>query len=645
MARILETIDGPEDVKRLDSSELFRLAGELREELIRVVSQTGGHLAPNLGTVELTLGLLWVFDPTVDRIVWDVGHQAYNFKLLTGRRDRFSTIRQLNGLSGFLKRTESDCDAFGAGHAGTALSSALGMAAARDLAHGHEKVIAVIGDASLTCGISLEALNNIAEATDDFIVVLNDNKMSIDRNVGSMSRYLNKLIRQPLYNRAKASFLCGLRKVPKVGTRLCEGAVRVEEALKGMLLPGILFQEFGLRYLGPIDGHDIELLTSNLEFAKSQRGPVLLHVITTKGKGFPLAEEDATKWHGPGQFNPKTGQLLKKDGPRTYSSVFGESLIRFAESDPGVVAITAAMPSGTGLTEFAARFPDRFFDVGIAEEHAVTFAGGLATRGLKPCVAIYSTFMQRAIDGVIHDIALQKLPVLFALDRAGCVGSDGPTHHGVFDVSYLRMVPDLVLMQPKDEDEFVDMLYTGLSYQEGPIAVRYPRGGGVGVPIKDEAELLPIGKAEPLRQGKDLSIWALGNMVPVALKVADALGEQGWSAEVVNARFVKPLDRDRLVASAQRGCMVVTLEDNVITGGFGSGVLELLEAEEIATPVMRFGWPDQFIEHGTVAELMRRHGLDAGGVLTKILGALERGREGGDENRAAGVDVGWKALA
>ena len=624
MGRVLDRVDGPADVKGLTLTELEQLAAELRQEVIGVVSRTGGHLAANLGSVELTIALCRVFDPPRDKLVWDVGHQAYNYKLLTGRREQFATLRQCGGVAGFLRRSESPYDVWGAGHAGTALSAALGMAAARDVAGEAGKVVAILGDGGLTCGISYEALNNVTEVTRDFIVVLNDNEMSIDRNVGAISRYLNKIMRQPVYNRMKRELETLIRRVPVVGERIFEVMARIEEALKGILVPGILFEELGLRYVGPIDGHDVALLTKTLEFARRHDHPVLVHVLTTKGKGFSLAEEEPTTWHGPGQFDPATGEMLVKEGSPSFSHVFGQAMLRLAEQEPRLVAITAAMPSGTGLADFARAHPRRFYDVGIAEEHAVVFAGGLAAQGLRPCVAIYSTFLQRAFDPIVHDLALQRLPVILALDRAGCVGSDGPTHHGMFDLGYLRLVPHLVVMQPKDEDELVDMLATCLAYDKGPIAVRYPRGEGRGVPIKAAPQLLPIGKAERLAAGDDLSVWALGNMVADALAVAERLAAQGIAAEVVNARFVKPLDLELLGRSLRRTRLVVTLEDHALNCGFGSAVLEAMNELGMPGRLLRFGWPDRFVEHGLVQELRAQHGLDVDSIVERVMAAYER---------------------
>lgn len=625
MGRYLDMIESPADLRKLTLPQLDELCAEMRELLVETVAQTGGHLAPNLGTVELTVALHRVFDAPRDKLVWDVGHQAYPHKILTGRRDRFPTIRQLNGLAGFLRRSESAYDAYGAGHAGTALSAALGMAVARDRRGGDERVVAVVGDAALTCGISFEALNNIADTTRRLIIVLNDNEMSISPNVGAMPRYLNRIITNPVYNRTKRDIEYLIRRIPALGPRVLRAAGRIEEAVKSLLVPGVIFEELGIRYIGPLDGHNLRVVIRALESVRNSDRPVLVHVITRKGKGYAPAEKEPDRWHGTGTFDPATGTPVRKSTQSTWSQVFGDTLCRIAERDSRVVAITAAMPAGTGLTAFADRFPDRFFDVGIAEEHAVLFAAGLAAEGFRPVAAIYSTFLQRAFDPIIHDICLQNLPVIFCLDRAGVVGADGPTHHGVFDIAYLRPIPGMVLMQPRDEVEFADMLETAVRYERGPVAIRYPRGSVPGAATKPHLETIPIGKAEILRGGVSPLILPLGNMSPTGLEVADKLAAAGYDPVVVNPRFVKPLDEETILHFARQADLVVTLEDGIVSGGFGTGVLELVNEAQATVPVMRFGWPDAFVEHGSVSELREIHGLTADAVFGQVLGRLEEG--------------------
>jgi 1-deoxy-D-xylulose-5-phosphate synthase len=605
MGALLETIHSPADLKRLNPAQMTDLAAEIRECLIQTLSKTGGHLGPNLGVVELTLALHTVFSTPEDRILFDVSHQAYVHKLLTGRVDRFATIRQPGGLNGFMLRTESPHDCYGAGHAGTALSAALGMAAARDLAGGHEHVIAVAGDAAFTNGISFEALNNIADQTKRLIVVLNDNEWSIDRNVGAIARYFHRIVTNERYNRLHDS---AKRIVEKIGGKTAVEVVRrAEEAAKSMLWPSIMFEEFGLNYYGPIDGHNLPLLIETFKFLKSENRPVLLHVLTQKGRGFQPALDGQKKFHGLGPYDPETG-TTKPAGVPTYSEVFATTLAKLADKDERVVAITAAMPNGTGLDLFRPHHPRRYFDVGIAEEHAVIFAAGMATRGYRPVCAIYSTFLQRAFDPIVHDVALQKLPVVFCMDRAGLSGDDGPTHHGLFDISYLRGIPEMVLMAPKDEDELGDMMATALTI-DGPSAIRYPRGAVVGVQSKPEPQVIPIGKAEVLSDGSDVAILGLGNMVPLARELAERLEREGFSAAVINPRFVKPIDYDVLAQYARRVAAFVTFEDHVKMGGFGSVVTETLQDLGSAVPVVRIGWPDHFIEHGKIDALRAKYGL------------------------------------
>ena len=605
MCALLEKIQSPADLKRLNPDEMAVLAAEIRAFLIQTLSKTGGHLGPNLGVVELTLALHSVFDTPSDRFVFDVSHQAYIHKILTGRLDRFETIRQPGGLNGFMLRTESEHDCYGAGHAGTALSAALGMAVARDLAGGKENVIAVSGDAAFTNGISFEALNNIAEQTRRLIIVLNDNEWSIDRNVGAIARYFHRIVTNERYNRLHDS---AKRIVEKIGGKTAVEVVRrAEEAAKSMLWPSIMFEEFGLTYYGPIDGHNLPLLIETFKFLKTENRPVLLHILTQKGRGFQPALDGQKKFHGLGPYDPETG-MTKPAGIPTYSEVFATSLAKLADKDERVVAITAAMPNGTGLDLFRPHHPKRYFDVGIAEEHAVIFAAGMATRGFRPFCAIYSTFLQRAFDPIVHDVALQKLPVVFCMDRAGLSGDDGPTHHGLFDISYLRGVPDMVLMAPKDEEELSDMMATALTIN-GPSAIRYPRGAVAGVQSRPEPQVLPIGKAEVLSDGSDVAILGLGPMVAYARELADRLDRDGLTSAVINPRFVKPIDRDMLAQYARRVAAFVTFEDHVKMGGFGSAVLEALQEIGCSVPVVRIGWPDHFIEHGKIESLRAKYGL------------------------------------
>jgi 1-deoxy-D-xylulose-5-phosphate synthase len=605
MGSLLETIHSPADLKRLNPDEMAALAAEIRAFLVQTLSKTGGHLGPNLGVVELTLALHTVFDTPTDRFVFDVSHQAYIHKILTGRLDRLETIRQPGGLNGFMLRTESEHDSYGAGHAGTALSAALGMAVARDLAGGKENVIAVAGDAAFTNGISFEALNNIAEQTRRLIIVLNDNEWSIDRNVGAIARYFHRIVTNERYNRLHDS---AKRIVEKIGGKTAVEVVRrAEEAAKSMLWPSIMFEEFGLTYYGPIDGHNLPLLIETFKFLKTENRPVLLHILTQKGRGFQPALDGQKKFHGLGPYDPETG-MTKPAGIPTYAEVFATSLAKLADKDERVVAITAAMPNGTGLDLFRPHHPKRYFDVGIAEEHAVIFAAGMATRGFRPYCAIYSTFLQRAFDPIVHDVALQKLPVVFCMDRAGLSGDDGPTHHGLFDISYLRGVPDMVLMAPKDEDELSDMMATALTI-DGPSAIRYPRGAVADVPCKSEPQILPVGKAEVLCDGSDVAILGLGPMITYARELAERLKRDGVSSAVINPRFIKPIDRDLIAQYARRVAAFVTFEDHVKMGGFGSALLEALQEMGCSVPVVRIGWPDRFIEHGKIESLRAKYGL------------------------------------
>ena len=622
-SRILDGIDSPADLKRLDETQLPQLAQEIRDELITVLSQTGGHLGPNLGVVELTIALHRVFETPLDKLVFDVSHQGYVHKLLTGRRDRFASIRQYQGLNGFLLRSESEHDCYGAGHAGTALSAALGMAVARDRRGGKDHVVVVAGDAALTCGPSYEALNNVADHTRRFVVVLNDNEWSIAKNVGAIANYLNKIVTNDAYSHLheKAAKFVGM-----IGGKFAHQlAHKVEEGVKHLLLPSVIFEELGLRYYGPIDGHDIGLLIRTFEFLKRQNEPVLLHIITQKGKGYAPAIAKPDKFHGLGKFKPETGETAAASTP-TYSEVLGQTLSKFADNNNNLLAITAAMPSGTGLFHFAARHPDRYFDVGIAEEHAALFACGLATQGFKPFLTIYSTFMQRAYDMVIHDIALQNLNIAICMDRAGLSGDDGPTHHGLFDIGYLRHVPNIVHMQPKDEEEFVDMLWTMLNYHQGPIAIRYPRGAGTGAKPKAQPKLLEIGKAEVVQHGREVALLGLGNMFALAQETAKLLEADGVSVALINPRWIKPLDTGTLEFFARSVDVICTFEDHVLHNGFGCAVMEYLSEARIHTPVVRIGWPDQFVEHGSIPILRKKHGVTAEAAVEKIRPLLRTAR-------------------
>ncbi len=618
---ILSKINSPSDVKALPEEALPQLAQEVRDELVRVMSEhnpksVGGHLGPNLGVVELTIAMHRVFNTPKDRFVFDVSHQGYVHKLLTGRRDRFDTIRQYEGLNGFLLRSESEHDCYGAGHAGTALSAALGMAVGRDMRGSDEHVVCVAGDAAFTCGVSYEALNNVAEQTKRLIVVLNDNEWSIAKNVGAIASYFNKIATHPTYahlHDKAANF------VKMIGGRAAlEFAHRVESGVKNLLLPSVLFEDLGFRYYGPIDGHDVSLLTRTFEFLKTQNEPVILHILTQKGKGYAPAIEKPDKFHGLGKFEPKTG-AVKSTATPTYSEIFGQTLAKFADHNNKLVAITGAMPSGTGLASFAKAHPNRYYDVGIAEEHAALFACGLAVQGFKPFLAIYSTFMQRAYDMIVHDMALQNLNVALCMDRGGLSGDDGPTHHGLFDIGYLRHIPNIVHMSPKDEDEFVDMLWTMANYSAGPIAIRYPRGVGTGVKPKDQPRILEIGKAEVVKNGTQVAIFGLGNMCQMAEEAAKMLEAKGISTAVINPRWIKPLDANMIEFFARGVDVICTIEDHVLHNGFGCSVIEHLNDAGIKTPVVRVGWPDQFVEHGAVDILRKKHGLTAEATVEKIL--------------------------
>ncbi len=644
MSRYLDMVDSPAHIKKLTVGQMQVLAEEIREELITKLAINGGHLGPNLGVVELTLALHSVFSTPKDKFVWDVSHQTYVHKLLTGRKDRFHTIRTTGGLNGFANPAESPHDCYGAGHAGTALSAALGMAAARDKRGSDEHIVCVFGDAALTNGISFEALNNIAYTTRRFIAVLNDNEWSIAKNVGAIAAYLNKLITHPRYNRLQKDFERLLRRMPK-GEIALKLAHKAEEGVKGALTEvglqqspdnmdsdgrggyasSLIFEEMGLRYLGPIDGHDLSMLLQCLEFARNYDNPIVLHVLTKKGKGFDAALAQPEKFHGTGPYDIETGAAIppKPGTPPSYHEVFGQAMVKLCRQNNYLVGITAAMPSGTGLKILEKALPDRYYDVGIAEEHAVLFAAGMATMGFHPVVAIYSTFLQRAYDCIIHDVALQNLPVIFCMDRAGLSASDGPTHHGLFDIAFLRCVPNVIGMAPKDEDELVDMMYTA-TQQKLPVLIRYPRGTGEGVPIKEQPKLLEIGKAEVVRHftraaGRKVALFALGNMQALARQAAQQLAAEGFDCAIVNPRFFKPIDEAATELFARSADVIVTLEDHVLAGGYGSAVQEFLSDKRILTPVVRIGWPDQFIEHATTIEPLReKYGLTAANLLAKV---------------------------
>ena len=626
---LLATIHTPADVKKLDLNELRVLASEVREFIVSTISRHGGHLSPNLGTVELTLAFFKVYDFPADRVVWDVGHQAYPHKVLTGRQDRFHTIRQHGGLSGFLKRSESEYDVFGAGHASTSISAAQGMAVARDRLGRKNRVLAVIGDGSLTGGMAFEALNNAGDRHEDITVVLNDNKMSIAENVGAMSRYLNRVITDPRWARLKGDVWSALGVLDKVGKGWAdharEAARKVEDAVKGMVLPGSLFQDLGFQYFGPIDGHDLPALIELFERLKDVSGPKFVHVLTVKGKGYEPAEKDSGKWHGLGAFDKETGKVAPSvETLPSYTQVFGEALTQLAKDHPEVVAITGAMPSGTGVNLMAKVFPDRVYDVGIAEQHAVTFASGLACEGIRPVVAIYSTFLQRAFDQVVHDAAIQHLPVIFCLDRGGLVGADGPTHHGALDLAYMRCVQGMVVMAPKDEAELVDMLHTAYAHKDGPCSIRYPRGAGLGVDRSRAPRILEIGVPEVLVQGSRVALLAIGAMVPRAMAAAKLLEAKGVQATVVNARFAKPLSLSHYKELFASHEVIVTLEDGVRSGGYGSAVAEAMADSGIPRRHVLLGHPaDKFVDHGDNEKLFAALGLDAASVAEKALAALE----------------------
>jgi 1-deoxy-D-xylulose-5-phosphate synthase len=617
MARVLDRIETAQDVKRLGLEDLERLCREVREEILHAVSKNGGHLASSLGVVELTIALHYIFDLPGDKIIWDVGHQSYAHKILTGRKDRFHTLRQYGGISGFPKREESPYDAFDSGHSGTSISSALGMAEAWRIRGREGRAIAVIGDGSMTAGLAFEGLNQTGHVNRDLIVVLNDNEMSISPNVGALSSYLNRMMTGQFINRFRDEMKSFLETLPGIGKSVFRFAKQAEESFKGLLMPGLLFEELGLKYIGPIDGHRLDYLIETFQNVKKLKGPILVHVITKKGKGYLPAEKNPARFHGVPPFIIETGEF--QDGavhsPPTFTEVFGKTLCRLAKEDRRLIAITAAMQSGTGLERFAKEFPERFYDIGIAEQHAVTFAAGLALEGMRPVVAIYSTFLQRAYDQIHQDVCLQNLPVIFALDRGGIVGEDGPTHHGLFDFSYLRHIPNLIVMAPKDEDEFQHMIKTAIEYA-GPAAIRYPRGKGVGVRMEDSPRSIVIGKGELLKEGDDLVILAIGSMVYPALRAAARMEEEGIRAAVINNRFLKPLDGELICYWAKKTRRIVTVEENVLLGGFGTAILELLQEKGLLSiQVKRLGVPDLFVEHGPQSLLRAKYGIDENAIV------------------------------
>lgn len=621
MSDLLDKINSPEDLRKLDNDSLKQLAGEIREFIISSVSKTGGHLASNLGVVELTLAIHCVYNTPVDKVIWDVGHQIYTHKIITGRKNYFNTLRQYGGLSGFPKRCESKYDIFETGHSSTSISAALGMSRARDIKGEHYSVVAVIGDGALTGGMAFEALNDAGDSNTNITVILNDNQMSISRNVGSISAYLSRIRTEPVYFKLKEDFQNALNRIPGVGKDLNKMVEKAKDSFKNLLVPNMLFEDLGFTYLGPIDGHDIAQLKDVLSRSKKIKGPALIHVITKKGKGYDYAEKSPDKYHGIGVFDVDTGEMLGVKG-KTYSSVFGDEIIKIAGEDKRVVAITAAMPEGTGLDKFAKTYPDRFFDVGIAEQHAVTMAAGLASSGMRPVFAVYSTFLQRAYDQILHDICMQKLPVILAVDRAGIVGEDGETHQGIFDLSYLRNIPNLIIMAPKSVDEMRAMLRMSFSLN-CPVAIRYPKGSDPdGIDFGPEEKIEPY-KAEVMLRGKDILIIALGRMVSLSYAAAMELKKSGIEAGLINSRFVKPLDKSTILDEVKKYNKIITVEDNVVTGGFGSAILEMLVQNGIYNKNVKIlGFPDDFIPHGNYKILFKKYGLDTRGIIDYVLKML-----------------------
>ncbi len=616
---VLSNVDDPSHIRDLALPQLKQLCKDIRDYMVDTISEIGGHFGGGLGAVELTVAIHKVFDTPRDLVVWDTGHQAYPHKILTGRKEALKRIRKLGGISGFLKRNESEYDAFGAGHASTSISAALGMAVARDLNKEDRKVVAIMGDGAMTGGMAYEAMNNSGIYKSDLIVVLNDNNMSIAPNVWTLSNYFTEMISHPDYNKFKGQIWDLTGKLDQFGDRIRKIASRLESGIKAVITPGMLFEALGFRYFGPINGHNVHQLVKLFEQVKQLKGPILVHAITEKGKGYKPAEEDSQRLHASTPFDKITGKAYKKDGTLpSYTKIFGEALVKIVENNPKVVGITAAMPDGTGLDLLKEKYPSNYIDVGIAEQHGITFAAGMATQGLIPVAAIYSTFLQRGFDQIVHDVALQKLHVVFVLDRAGLVGSDGPTHHGTFDLTYLRMIPGMVIMAPKDEAELRNMVYTAVEHCDGPVAVRYPRGSALGVPLKDEFEKIEIGISEKLTDGNDVALLALGVMVDYSLKAAAKLEEEGVKCEVINMRFAKPLDTDCLDDIANRHAKIVTLEENNLPGGFGSGIIEYFTDKNYKNDILRIGLPDGFVDHGTQQELHQQLGIDPDGIVSKV---------------------------
>lgn len=632
----LEKLKSPADLRNLSVDELKVVADEIRQVILSTVSQNsaGGHLASSLGAVELTLALHYVYNTPEDKIIWDVGHQGYPHKLVTGRYENFTSLRKRDGISGFLRRSESEYDVFGAGHAGTSISAALGMAQARDILGKDFDVVAVIGDGSMTCGLPFEGLNNAGHANSDMLVILNDNEMSISGNVGALHKYFNHIVQSTLYNRGREEAYELVKKAP-MGERVVNFMHKLEESAKGLIVPSIFFEDLGFRYLGPVDGHDLDELVESLQKVKTFKGPVLLHAATRKGKGYKLAEGDAIFWHAPPNFNVESGEY-KKSNARTFTHVYGETLVELAEQDPRVVAITAAMATGTGLVPFSEKIPERFIDVGIAEGHAVTSAAGMAIEGVRPFVTIYSTFLQRGYDSIMHDVALQNLPVVFAMDRAGLVGFDGPTHHGLLDIAYMRIIPNMVVMAPKDEAELRDMMKTALDYTDGPTAFRYPRAGLTGADVSAPPTALPIGKGEIIREGNGpVAILSYGHIYSNVMKAVELLAEEGIDATVVNARFAKPLDVDLIRQMAERHPVLVSVEEGTELGGFGSAVNEALVEHSIPGHCLIIGVPDLYIEHGDQASQQDEAGLSPEKIAERIRQAVAAHGQAGDSQKSA----------
>ncbi len=616
--KILFKVNSPDDIKNFNILELKDLCSDIREYMVDVISEVGGHFGGGLGTVELTVALHKVFNTPNDQIVWDTGHQAYPHKIITGRRDQLPTIRQLHGISGFLKRSESPYDAFGAGHASTSISAALGIAKARDIKKEDKKVIAIIGDGAMTGGMAYEAMNNSGVLKSNLIVVLNDNNRSIAKNVWQISNYFSEMIAHPEFNKLKGAIWDLTGKLDDFGDRIRKVAARFEVGIKAMLTPGMLFEALGFRYFGPVNGHNLNELISIFEKIKDLSGPILVHVTSEKGKGYKPAENHNQRLHAATPFDKTTGEAIKKSNVPSYTQIFGETLVEICKNNPDVVGITAAMPDGTGLDYLEKEFPERYFDVGIAEEHAVTFAAGMATQGVIPVVAIYSTFMQRAFDQIIHDVALQKLHVVFVLDRAGLVGADGPTHHGSFDLSYLRQIPGMVVMAPKDESELRDMLFTAVNYKKGPIAIRYPRGSAMGVELKDTLAEIEIGRSETISEGSDVCLLAIGSMVSYSVKAGKMLSAEGIKYKLVNMRFAKPLDEEILHSICKSHSKIVTLEESTVIGGFGSAIADFITDNNYKPDLLKIGLPDKFVDHGTQAELHKILEMDPDGIVKRV---------------------------